>query len=171
MATSLTLLVGCATQQQGAQNGNAKWVRWEKSAGGNGHYYKAVAVTNGITWTKAEKLARAEGGYLACITSKEENDFVFKLVNSPEFFIGAGGNGPALGGFRLDGAPKADACWCWESGEPWDFANWFPGDPNNWAGAEDRLMFWHANSSTPAPTWADIGRGVSIGGYVIERNH
>src|SRR6185295_3010578 len=64
----------------------AGWSRWETSAGGNGHWYKAVASSNSITWTEADQLARAQGGYLATITSAAENDFVFNLVNAPEFF-------------------------------------------------------------------------------------
>ena len=172
MATALTLLVGCATQQQGAQKGNAKWVRWEKSAGGNGHYYKAVAVTNGIAWPQAEKLARAEGGYLACITSKEENGFVFKLVNSPKFFAAGPGCGPALGGWQLDRSAEPDGGWCWVSGEPWNYTNWAPGEPSNGWGGEDRLEFYSGAVNTPAPTWNDIGRNdTHVGGYVIERNH
>ena len=170
MAASLTLLVGCATQQQCAHNGNAKWVRWEKSAGGNGHCYKAVAVTNGITWTQADKLARAEGGYLACITSKEENEFVFKLVKPTKFFA-AGSVGPYLGGFQQDRAPEPDGGWCWVSGEPWNYTNWHPGSPDNSGGDEDRLVFYCDVSSAPTPTWSDIRRkDVTDRGYVIERN-
>ena len=165
MAASLTLLVGCATQQQGAQNGNAGWVRWQKSAGGNGHYYKAVA-DNGVTWTQAEKFARVAGGYLACITSKEENDFVFKLVNSPKFFNG-NASGPAIGGRQLDGSTEPGGGWCWVSGEPWNYSNWLPGQPDNWEGNEDRLQF-----CGPAATWNDVNRNNAVmRGYVIERDH
>ena len=175
MATALTLLVGCATQHQCAQMGNAGWSRWEKSAGGNGHCYKAVAVTNGIAWTQAEKLARAEGGYLACITSKEENDFVFKLINSPSFFTKGNkpseSSGPALGGWQLDRSTEPDGGWCWVSGEPWNYTNWGPGEPNNWSGNEDRLQFYGWSPSTPAATWNDRNRNTPMGGYVIERDH
>ena len=171
MAASLTLLVGCATQQQCAHNGNAKWVRWEKSAGGNGHCYKAVAVTNGITWTQAEKLARAEGGYLACITSEQENGFVFKLIDSPKLF-NAWGSGPALGGWQLDGSTEAGGGWCWVSGEPWNYSNWISGQPDNTGGGQDRLSFCRGSPNAPGATWDDIHRNdKSLPGYVIERDH
>ena len=91
--------------------GDAGWSRWEVSAGGNGHWYKAVALTNDITWTEAERLARIEGGYLATITSTAENDFVFRLVNAPEFFSADNGDGPALGGFQRAGAAEPDGGW------------------------------------------------------------
>ena len=169
MATSLTLLVGCATQQQGTQKGNAGWSRWEKSAGGNGHCYKAVAVTNGITWTQAEKLARAEGGYLACITSKEENAFVFKLIDSPKFFPSQWG--PAIGGFQLDRSTEPNGGWLWVSGEPWNYSNWNSINPSDTDGVEDRLHFCRL-SGTPAATWNDLPRNaMNTGGYVIERDH
>jgi hypothetical protein len=174
-ATSLTLLVGCATHQPGAQNANAWWSRWEKSDGGNGHWYKAVAATNGITWMQADKLARAEDGYLATITSKEENAFVFKLVNSPEFFTDFNGCGPALGGFQLDEAAEPDGCWRWVTGEPWKYSNWHSGEPNNYKfpglPPEDRLIFYSGTSRTPSATWGDFGRNdIHTGGYVIERD-
>ena len=83
--------------------GEAGWSRWEVSAGGNGHRYKAVALSNDVTWTEANRLAQMEGGYLATIASAAENDFVFNLVNAPEFFSADNGDGPALGGFSRAG--------------------------------------------------------------------
>ena len=92
----LAFLAGCATSPQGA---HAIWTRWEQSDGGNGHWYKPVLQTNGITWAQAAAAAKAEGGYLATITSAAENRLVFGLVNKPEFFAAANGLGPLLGCF------------------------------------------------------------------------
>src|SRR6266436_6654963 len=78
----------------------AQWVTWEVSAGGNGHRYEAVPGFPGLTWSMADQLAQQAGGYLATITSSAENDFVFSLVNSPAFFSGFNGSGPALGGVQ-----------------------------------------------------------------------
>ena len=106
----------------------AHWVRWETSAGGNGHWYEAVRNTNAANWTQVNELARAEGGYLATITSPAENDFVFSLVNFPEFFQGIGGNGagPAIGGLQPDGSPEPGGGWSWVTGEAWGYTNWTP---------------------------------------------
>ena len=60
----------------------AGWLRWEVSAGGNGHWYKAVALTNDVTWTEAERLARLEGGYLATITSVAETRIASHLSDT-----------------------------------------------------------------------------------------
>lgn len=169
-----TLFVGCTILQQRTQNGDAGWTCWEKSAGGNGHYYKAVAVTNGIAWMHANKLARKQRGYLATITSVQENEFVFKLVKSPEFFTD--GYGPLLGGFQPDGSVEPNIGWCWVTGEAWTYANWRSGsgEPNNSKltdpRGEDGLMFYSGGAKIPSPAWADIGRNDShTGGYVIER--
>lgn len=173
IAMSLTLFVGCATHHKGAQNGNTGWSHWGKSEGGNGHWYKAVAATNSMTWTEADKLARAEGGYLATITSEAENRFVFKLVNSPEFFTAAYGDGPALGGLQQDGASEPDGGWCWVNGDPWNYTNWHPRQPDNaWNEGEDRLHYYSGIPKTPAATWNDIYRNTAnLPGYIIERNH
>ena len=155
--------------------GNVGWSRWEMSAGGNGHWYKAVALTNDVTWTEADRLARLEGGYLATITSAAENDFVFGLVNAPEFFSASYGVGPALGGLQRDGSAEPDGGWRWMTGEPWNYHNWMRKEPNNGHsrfGTEDRLQFYSGIPGTPAATWNDVNRhdvNSSIA-YVVERN-
>src|ERR1043165_811245 len=158
---------------RGARGGSRGWSRWERSAGGNGHWYKAVAVTNGLTWSEAEQLARDQGGYLATITSEAENAFVFNLVNFPAFF--KPGRGPALGGFQLDRASEPDGGWCWVGGEPWNYSNWHSKEPSNGrhvsGGTEDRLQFYSGIPYTPGATWNDVSRNdTDLGGYVIERN-
>jgi hypothetical protein len=39
-----------------------------------------------VSWSQAQQLARSQGGHLATLTSAAENDFVFGLVSSPEFW-------------------------------------------------------------------------------------
>src|SRR5262245_33508848 len=48
------------------------WTRWEQANGGNGHWFKAVLVTNGVTWAQAAAMAAIEGGYLATVASAAE---------------------------------------------------------------------------------------------------
>jgi hypothetical protein len=154
----------------------AEWVRWEASSGGNGHLYKAV-LANGITPRIASDLARQEGGYLATITSAEENAFVFGLVNFPEFFYGNGspnGGGPILGGFMDQDAPDLTCCWYWVTGEPWSYSNWLFGQPDSrddgW-GWPDSMHFFSGTRNVPAPTWDDAGfEDTNRGGYVVEKD-
>src|ERR1035437_4592805 len=84
-------------------------IQWTVASGGNGHYYDVLSAPAGITWDDASSGATALGGYLATITSDEENSFVFSLVNSPVYYIQGhtpGGLlralGPWLGGYRPD---------------------------------------------------------------------
>jgi hypothetical protein len=147
------------------------WVQWSTTNGGNGHWYKAVINTNGLNWTQADLLARSEGGHLATISSDAENQFVFSLINSPEFFSGVGGNGsgPAIGGYQPDGQPAVDVGWAWETGEPWAYSNWFPGQPDDLG--ETRAHYFSGSQGVPAPTWNNLhASDNNLGGYVIERD-
>lgn len=148
------------------------WVQWPTANGGNGHWYKAVINTNGLTWAQMDQIAASEGGYLATITSDAENQFVFSLINAPEFFSGDGNNGagPALGGYQLDNQPDAATGWVWETGEPWSFTSWAPGQPD--LPFENRLHYWSGTQGVPAPTWNNVvADNSNIGGYVIERDN
>ena len=151
----------------------AQWVRWEPAVGGNGHWYKAVPNTNGITPRLATTLAQKNWGYLATITSAEENTFVFSLVNSPVFFNSGNGSGPALGGRQHEGSVEPAGGWYWANGEPWDYTNWSQDSPNNGGGAyqEDSLEFYSGTANMPAPTWNDQPfDDANCGGYVVERD-
>ena len=146
------------------------WVQWDSANGGNGHWYKAVINTNGLTWSQADQIARSEGGHLATIGSDAENQFVFSLINSPEFFSGASynGSGPAIGGYQPDGEPAPDVGWRWETGEPWVYSNWAPGQPD--IGSETRAHYFSGSQNVPAPTWNNISpTDPNLGGYIIER--
>jgi len=57
-------------------------VHWEV----NGHRYEPVGVGSFITWDEAHQAATDAGGYLVTITSAEENDFVFSLIDFDEFW-------------------------------------------------------------------------------------
>lgn len=156
----LVLLFACVFVQ-------ATWVTWEVAAGGNGHRYQAVPGFDGLTWTLADELARAEGGYLATITSAAENDFVFGLVNTPEFWTDLNGSGPALGGLQQDGATEPTGGWYWTTGESWNYSNWLAGQPDNWPGTqvnENRLQFYSRSAM-----WNDLAHDdTNLGGFVIE---
>lgn len=168
MKTTRIIVGACAVTVLTCSSGRGQWVQWETSAGGNGHWYEAVAVTNGISWRQASELAHSECGYLATLTSAAENDFVFSLVNSPQFFTAQNGSGPALGGFQMPGSPEPDCGWTWITGEPWSYTHWGPGLPDG--AAEDRLHFFSGLSSTPSSNWNDIySEDLNLGGYVVER--
>lgn len=143
------------------------WVQWS----GNGHYYQAVHRPAGISWTAARQQAIALGGELASISSTAENDFVFSLVNAPQFWKQANNPprllGPWLGGYQPAGVPPG-AAWTWTSGEPWTFHNWSPGEPNDFNGlAEDRLQFFSPDL-VRRKLWNDLVDSNPQFGFVVE---
>ncbi|CAG2209280.1 unnamed protein product [Mytilus edulis] len=73
---------------------------------------------------------QAHHAELAVIETNEENTFIWSEMTK-------------LGGFFwLDGTDKfSEGQWEWAStGEPLDYSNWFPGEPNNSNGQEDCLL-------------------------------
>lgn len=63
-----------------------------------------IAVAQKATWHAANNFAKARGGYLATITSQEENDFVVSLIRPPEYWIFTESqgwwDGPWIGGVQ-----------------------------------------------------------------------
>lgn len=168
----LLLAFGVACGRSSTQ---AQWVRWEVTSGGNGHLYKAVPNTNGVITPRiASELAEQDGGHLATITSPEENAFVFSLVNSPVFYTSSNGSGPVLGGRQQEGGEEPAGGWYWTTGEVWGYTNWSADQPDDRGGGEyeeDSLSFHSGMSSTPAPTWNDLGVDEpNCGGYVVEKD-
>jgi len=135
--------------------------KWKVADGGNGHTYRVVSAPEGITWTEANRRAVAVGGHLATITSKAENDFVFSLLDHPEYWNRMGHGpwmmGPWIGGMQAEGAREPDGGWQWVTAEPFEFTNWFPGDPNDdckFSGAVNRICFGSVwDSGNQAASW------------------
>ena len=138
---------------------------------GSIHYYCAVDAPDGIDWAAASDSAARLGGYLATITSRPENDFVFNLVFLRPYWYRRAGSGwwagPWLGGRQRVGAPEPDSGWEWVTGEPFDYTNWSQGQPNN-VGDQDAINFGESPYCW-LPTWNDISSlDPAIHGYVVE---
>ena len=83
-----------------------EWLRSERNLGGTGHWYGIN--TNGMSWMNHKEAAEKLGGYLATISSVEENSFVFSITEKygaawiglalPSASAGAGGGGGGGGG-------------------------------------------------------------------------
>lgn len=122
-------------------------VQWTAESGGNGHYY--ARIFEPMNWEDARIRAEVLGGHLATITSQAENDFVMPLC------LAGGGPSSWLGGKRIGKS------WTWVTGEPWSFANWAPGEPNNTNGMEFYLLNWFGS-----PQWNDGGN--YPGTFIVE---
>jgi hypothetical protein len=145
------------------------WVRWDTSVGGNGHWYLAVVVPDsGINWDEANTIAQGTGGYLATMHSNAENEFIYALIDSPEFWRPPDpwGNceGPYFGGLRDPDDPNT---WIWSSGEPWTYDYWSPGEPNNFGGHEDRTIYFGPGGSM-TQLWNDVGWEYMSLGFIVE---
>jgi hypothetical protein len=122
------------------QGANAAPVEWPVSEGGNGHYYQARRP--GGRWIIVLEIASqltyaGMQGHLATLTSAEEDAWVFENVLGPQ---GIRGTDYHLGGWaaHMYGNPGGLDGWQWLTGQPWDFENWAPGEPNNAGGEGDR---------------------------------
>ncbi len=155
-----------------AGNAEGAIVQWTD----NGHWYEAVSVPGGITWFDAYDASVAAGGYLATITSDEENAFVFDLVNddvSAYWRMSFVLYGPWLGGFQKDGYREPDNGWTWVTGEDFSYENWRGGQPSDTGGIQDHVHYVadRDNNSAPASTWNDTYGGTTddyVISYVIE---
>jgi VCBS repeat-containing protein len=130
----------------------------------NSHFYKFVSAPH-ITWQDAKVAAEAAGGYLATITSSDENNLVFSLVNNKIAWLGGS-----------DAGDQGHWKWVTEpgTGNPpaFTYTHWASGEPNNNGDGgfqtEDYLVTWGNKN------WNDLDNSSSdrsyIDGYVMERN-
>jgi hypothetical protein len=142
--------------------------QWTIASGGNGHTYRVVAKPNLISWDGANSEAGLAGGYLATITSPAENAFVFSLIDNAAFWTqSANDHGPWIGGFQPPGSSEPGGGFTWvtqpgaSSVEPFSYANWEAGEPNNLTASvlgttynQDRISFFHSGSGRAA-SWSD----------------
>jgi len=141
--------------------------QWRVEDGGNGHWYAARRWDFPKTWPEARDAAIARGGYLACVTSAAESQWLGANMTLEQPGCGLGRMGWHLGGYQDRSAPdysEPAGGWRWVSGEPWAFTAWlteanYPGlqggdRPNNFGDDEQYLKM----SELPyAPWWDDVG--------------
>lgn len=146
------------------------------SENGITHYYETIYLPSGnLNWYQAAYLAQDAGGYLACINTKNENDFVFSLINDDKYFWHFDENGkhygisigPYLGGYQVEGSIEPAGGWTWLSGEAFEYTNWAinlddgiidldPRDntqPNDSGDGQPVMGFGEMN--LPVSTWGD----------------
>jgi hypothetical protein len=119
--------------------------------GPNGHYYEIFDLRNDPkTWTEARDLAAGLNhmgltGYLATITSGEENDFITGLYGT--------GCDAWIGGFQPPGSPEPNGNWGWITGEGFSYKSWDGDEPNNADDGENCLEtresgYWNDEACT-----------------------
>ena len=88
--------------------------------GGKQYYCSNFATT----WPNAKNYCEAKGGHLAVINSSGENSFLANQLIAPAAFIGMSDH-------------ESEGIFRWVNGDPVTFAQWYPGQPNNYHGYQD----------------------------------
>lgn len=118
----------------------------------NGHYYYLYSGGIASTYDEAAQYCESKGGYLATLTSKEENDFVYSYITQ---------QGCESAYFGLSDAER-EGSWEWINGEPFSYSNWYSGEPNSENSNEDYALLYYKFTDG---TWndGDFG-GSTVGG-------
>lgn len=115
VSTILTSVCAFAPLNAGAEN--AETYAPPVAIDWNGHTYHVYDVS--MTWEEAKQYCENLGGYLATITSEQENNTISDLIsyyrNKSMYW---------LGGYN-------DGDWKWITGESFDYTNWNYGEPTN----------------------------------------
>jgi len=102
----------------------------------NGHLYEKFDTP--MTWNDAKAYCESVGGYLATVTSQEEQDWIWSNLEPLDCYFGASDI-------------EEEGVWKWVTGEPWDYTNWAPGQPdNNFDG--EHVIHWLTSDGL----WNDI---------------
>lgn len=161
---------------------NPTWVQWPV----NNHLYAVIVVPDGISWSDANAAAQALQGHLVSVNSAAENDFVFNLIDDPQYwkphvsFTDVEFNiGPWIGGYQAEVASEPNGDWQWTSGEQFNFEAWFPGEPNEapipGEETENRICYWVQGSLTERGNqWNDYHEngcwdGDCVIAFIVER--
>lgn len=86
----------------------------DDAVGFNGHYYYAYPANNAASWNLAAQYCADQNGYLATITSQEENDFLLSYIQQKGFDQAY---------FGLSQTGEEDG-WRWVNDESLDYTNW-----------------------------------------------
>lgn len=96
----------------------------------NGHYYYVYNIDTGTTWEDAKQYCESQGGYLATITSPEEQTFISGLVQNQakrSYWIGLTDT-------------KEPGNWEWVTDEPFSYSNWGQNEPNHGYGGKEHYV-------------------------------
>lgn len=108
----------------------------------NGHWYKVIQDNSISDWNAASQYCNTQNGYLATITSAEENDFLYSYITQEGYYSAY---------FGLSDA-ASEGNWTWNNGEEVSYTNWHRNEPNSENSSEDYALFYYKYSDG---TWND----------------
>ena len=107
-----------------------------------GHYYKVFE--GRYTWHESKRKCESMGGHLVCMETKSENQFVTKLANNRELWLG--------------GTDEAEeGRWMWVTGAKIVYSSWYRTEPSNHGGKEHYLHIRRNGLWNDAPSNAKKG--------------
>ena len=86
------------------------------------HSERYEVIKDDVTWTEANERCIAAGGHLATITTQEEMDKLAAMVDAQDI------KNAWIGGYTS--VRNGTAFGHWVTGEPFNFAKWYPGEPS-----------------------------------------
>jgi len=126
-----------------------------------GSVYDVYGYDSGVdkSWGTADTFALGQGGYLATLTTADEDSYVTALVQAANLReVWAGGQ-------QLDPTSAADEGWTWVNGEgAFSYTNWSPGEPNDWHGISEQYLGINWGKGK----WNDERALGNIKGFVVE---
>jgi hypothetical protein len=143
-------------------------VQWRLEDGGNGHWYGGMSTTTAISWTAARDGATSQGGHLATIGSRVEDDVVAALALTSAIWPSGDRYGPWLGGYQTSACSASYANWAWVSGEPWSYvsdAGFFDNSTRGAGQCDDYLHYIDHRRD-----WNDVREDGDLGvhGFMVE---
>ena len=85
-----------------------------------------------MSWDDARRFCQLNVPYnigdLAAVPDAGTNDFLQQLIQDAYVWVG---------GFLDDNTTS----WMWSDGTPWNYENWYPGQPNNGGGLQTHVAF------------------------------
>ena len=112
----------------------------------NGHLYEKFDTP--MTWDDAKAYCESLDGYLATVTSQEEQNWIWNTLYPYRCNFGA-----------TDA--EEEGVWKWVTGEPWDYTNWDAGEPGG--GINENIIEWFSANGR----WHDAPENWEIG-FVCE---
>jgi hypothetical protein len=160
---SMSLLVVVLLLSVGRISSANSYVWYEDPA--TGHLYALTSQPG--TWWDTQTEARAQGFDLVTINNQEENDFLTDLFvryyfGQPDPTVPNGVQNLWIGYWQDANASSPASGWSWSDGDPSTFANWYPGEPNDYNGPEDAAaMVTRVEGSQTANDgkWNDLWSG------------